>query len=104
MRPEGVPRDCGPRLHDQKVCSIDGHQEVIVDITFLALFEVDLQCIEGRRGRRGQGGLGDVSTHDVEGEGVTHRTGTGSIGVVNNRCIGRLGRDGGSAYGLKYNK
>jgi hypothetical protein len=34
---------------------------------------------EERRGRRGQGRLGDVSTHDVEG--VTHRTGTGSIGV-----------------------
>ncbi len=104
MGPEGVPRDCGPRLRNPKVCPVDGHQAVVVDIAFLALFEVDLQCIEERRGRRGKGGLGDVSTHDVEGEGVTHRTGTGSIGVVNNRRIGRVGRDGGSAYGPKYNK
>ena len=90
MRPEGVPRDCGPRLCDPKVCSIDGHQAVVVDIAFLALFEVDLQCIDERRGRRGQEGLGDMSTHDVEGEGVTHRTGTGSI-VINNQRIGRVG-------------
>jgi len=73
-----------PRLCDPKVCSIDGHQAVVADITFLALFQVDLQCIEERRGRREKGVLGDVSTHDVEGEGVTHRTGTRCIGVVNN--------------------
>jgi len=58
----------------------------------------------GEEGRRGQGGLGDVITHDVEGEGVTHRTGTGSIGDVNNRRIRRVGRDEGSAYGPKYNE
>ena len=91
MRPEDVPRDCGPCLRDPKVCSIDGHQAVVVDIAFLALFKVDLQCIEERSGRRGQGGLGDVITHDVEGEGMTHQTGTGSIGVVNNPRIRRVG-------------
>jgi hypothetical protein len=93
-------------MRDPKVCPVNGHQAVVVDIAFLALFEVALQCTEERRGRRGQGGLGDVSTHDVEGEGVTHRTGTGSgsIDVVNNRRIGRVRRDGGSAYGPKYNK
>jgi hypothetical protein len=101
--PEGVPRDCGPCLRDPEVCPVDGHQAVIVDIAFLALFEVDLQCIEERRGRRGQGGLEDVSTHNVEGEGVTHRTGTGSIGAANNQRIERVGRDGWSAYGSKYN-
>ena len=30
----------------------------------------------GEEGRRGQGGFGDVSTHDVEGKGVGH-TGPG---------------------------
>jgi len=58
VRPEGVPRDCGPLLRDPKVCSIDGHQAVVVDIAFLALFEVDLQCIEERRGGRVKEGWG----------------------------------------------
>jgi hypothetical protein len=40
----------GPRLRNPEVCSIDGHQAIIVDIAFLALFEVDLHCIEERRG------------------------------------------------------
>jgi hypothetical protein len=52
--PEGVPRDCGPRLRNPKVCPVDGHQAVVVDIAFLMLFEVDLQCIgeEGEEGSR----------------------------------------------------
>ena len=37
MGPEGVPRDCGPRLRDPKVCPVDGHQAVVVDIAFLCV-------------------------------------------------------------------
>ena len=40
--PKGVPRDCSPRLRDPKVRPVDGHQAAVVDITFLAPFEVDL--------------------------------------------------------------